>query len=109
MGQITKYYYAGANLLYTTNQNNVKAQEHILDPSGQIVASKRFDGAYENMFFFYNYDIRGSVTNIINPDGTMVKGYNYDEFGKTKEVGDPLFKNDVKFTGAVHDLSLIHI
>ncbi|MDD4680223.1 MAG: putative toxin [Clostridia bacterium] len=100
-----KYYYAGANLLYTTDHNNAKGQEHILDPGGFIVASKRFDGAYENMYFFYNYDIRGSVTNIIKPDGTRVKGYEYDEFGNTKEVGESQFKNDVKFTGAVHDTS----
>ncbi|MDD2503114.1 MAG: RHS repeat-associated core domain-containing protein, partial [Clostridia bacterium] len=94
-----------ASLLYTTDHNNVKRQEHILDPGGSIVASKRFDGAYENMYFFYNYDIRGSVTNIIKPDGTRVKGYEYDEFGNTKEVGESQFKNDVKFTGAVHDTS----
>ncbi|HCS73837.1 MAG TPA: hypothetical protein DIW17_08180 [Clostridiales bacterium] len=102
---VIKYYYDSASLLYTTDHNNVKGQEHILDPGGSIVASKRFDGAYENMYFFYNYDIRGSVTNIIKPDGTRVKGYEYDEFGNTNEVGESQFKNDVKFTGAVHDTS----
>ena len=75
--------------MYTTDHNNVKGQEHILDPGGNIVASKRFDGAYDNMYFFYNYDIRGSVTDIIKPDGARVKGYEYDEFGNTKEVGIP--------------------
>jgi RHS repeat-associated protein len=69
------------------------------------VASKRFDGNYANMYFFYNYDIRGSVTSIIKPDGSLVKGYDYDEFGKIKDSGDSLFKNDIKFTGAVHDVS----
>jgi len=90
---------------YTTDINSIKAQEHILDPGGTIIASKRFDGIYSNMYFFYNYDLRGSVTSILNPDGTRVKGYDYDEFGNTKEVGQPAFKNDVKFTGAVHDIS----
>jgi|LSQX01.2.fsa_nt_gb RHS repeat-associated protein len=104
-GLLTKYYYDYDQLLYTTDENNNKAQEHILDPTGTIIASKRFDGSFADMFFFYNYDIRGSVTSIINPDGTLVKGYTYDEFGRTHEVGNPLFQNDVKFTGAVHDQS----
>jgi RHS repeat-associated protein len=104
-GLITKYYYSLDDLLYTTDQNNVKAEEHILDPAGTIVASKRFDGNYADKYFFYNYDIRGSVTSIIKPDGSRVKGYDYDEFGNVKEVGESQFKNDVKFTGAVHDKS----
>ena len=96
------------NFLFTSDDSNKKAEEHILDPAGAIVASKRFDGAYDNMYFFYNYDFRGSVTNIINPEGKVVKGYDYDEFGNTKETDSTKnngFKNDVKFTGAVHDMS----
>lgn len=104
-GVATKYYYDGDSLFHTADINNNKGQEHILEPSGSIVASKRFDGSYSNMYFFYNYDIRGSVTSIIKPDGSLVKGYDYDEFGKTKDSGDSLFKNDTKFTGAVHDAS----
>ena len=104
-GIVTKYYYEGDDILYTTDGNNVKVNENILDLDGVIIASKRFDGIYKNMYFTYNYDIRGSVTNIINPEGTVVKGYDYDEFGGTREKGDTAFKNDTKFTGAVHDSS----
>ena len=102
-GLVSKYYYDGDNLLFTTDVNNVKATENVLSPGGQIVASKRFDGAYENMYFFYHYDIRGSVTSILAPDVKRVKGYGYDEFGETEEVGSNSFLNEVKFTGAVHD------
>ena len=102
-GLVSKYYYDGDNLLFTTDVNNVKATENVLSPGGQIVASKRFDGAYENMYFFYHYDIRGSVTSILAPDVKRVKGYGYDEFGETEEVGSNSFFNEVKFTGAVHD------
>ena len=66
---------------------------------------KRFDGNYANKYFFYNCDIRGSVSIIINPEGSLVKGYDYEEFGKTADKGDSLFKNTTKFTGALHDLS----
>jgi RHS repeat-associated protein len=102
-GLVSKYFYDGDHLLYTTDINNNKATENVLNPAGAIVASKRFDGAYDNMYFFYQYDIRGSVTSILDPDAKRVKGYGYDEFGETEEVGSQSFLNDVKFTGAVHD------
>jgi RHS repeat-associated protein len=93
-------------LLYArtkTDINNNKATENVLSPAGEIVASKRFDGVYDNMYFFYHYDVRGSVTSILNPNAKRVKGYGYDEFGETEELGSNTFINDVKFTGAVHD------
>ena len=40
-----------------------------------------------------------------NVNGTVVKSYNYDDFGLTKEKGNVSFKNDVKYIGAVHDSS----
>ncbi|MFZ7945027.1 MULTISPECIES: RHS repeat protein [Bacillaceae] len=102
-GLISKYFYDGENVLYTTDINNNKATENVLSPSGTIVASKRFDGAFDNMYFFYHYDKRGSVTSILDLDAKRVKGYGYDEFGETEEVGSKSFLNEVKFTGAVHD------
>ncbi|WLR44459.1 HNH/ENDO VII family nuclease (plasmid) [Bacillus carboniphilus] len=104
-GLITKYYYYDEEILYSTDKDNKKVTENILNPSGFIAASKRFDGIYKNNFFFYHYDIRGSVTNIIDSDAKRVKGYEYDDFGKPKEAGDKTFINDVKFTGSVHDAS----
>ena len=55
---------------------------------------------------FYHYDIRGSVTAIVKPDGTSVKQYTYDEFGNLSETGLPnSFKNNIAFTGSVKDTS----
>ncbi|MEF9864748.1 MAG: hypothetical protein RR777_07345, partial [Christensenellaceae bacterium] len=69
-GTITKYYYDKESLLYTTNGQNLMVSENILDENGRIITSKRFeqtsDTPYENKYYFYNYDIRGSVTNILN-------------------------------------------
>ena len=81
------------------------------DPSGTIVASKRFEGQaeteqepYADDYFFYRYDIRGSVTNIVDGAGSVVKSYDYDEFGVTTSTGDTFF-NEVTFTGSVADAS----
>lgn len=56
---------------------------------------------------FYHYDIRGSVTNIVKWDINRVKAvqeYEYDVFGKTEQVkGESATKNEVKFTGALHE------
>ena len=69
------------------------------------------------MYFFYHYDIRGSVTNIVRPDGTLIEGYTYDEFGNKvtteyDENGNPIlnpnnekFKNEVTFTSSITDTS----
>jgi RHS repeat-associated protein len=121
----TKYFYTGSAVLYTTNNSNELMTENILDPSGQIIASKRYDDDYDpgttyelaNMYFFSHYDIRGSVTSIVRPDGTLIEGYTYDEFGNKKtteydENGNPVlnpnnevFKNEVTFTGSITDMS----
>ncbi|GLC31550.1 DNRLRE domain-containing protein [Clostridium omnivorum] len=104
-GLETRYFYNNGKLLFTTDQNHTLVEDNLLDPSGQIIFTKRNDGNYTNKYFFYSHDTRGSVSNIINPDGKLVKGYSYDEFGGTEERGDKSFKNSVKFTGAVNDSS----
>ncbi len=76
------------------------------------MASKRFvdqnvntPDPYANQYFFYNYDMRGSTTAIIQPDGTLIKGYSYDEFGALEQSGATDFLNEVTFTGSVTDTS----
>lgn len=108
----TRYYYMGNALLYSTNEKNVLQTENILDLSGQVIASKRFKdpsqiegNKYANKYYFYHYDIRGSVTNIIAPDGSLVKEYNYDEFGKTVTKGQEEFKNDITYASSISDKS----
>ena len=98
-------------LLFTTVNEYVLQTQNILDPSGTIVASKRFEGQaatgqdpYAEDYFFYRYDIRGSVTTIVDGEGAVVKSYDYDEFGVTTSTGDAFF-NEVTFTGSVADAS----
>jgi RHS repeat-associated protein len=96
--------------------------ENVLDPYGNTVTSKRYETLYEtipseepngedeervigwNVYYFtINTDIRGSTTNIIRPDGSMVSGYVYDEFGNQIKTGDEDFLNDATYTGAIYD------
>ena len=59
---------------------------------------------YADDYFFYRYDVRSSVTNIVDGTGAVVKSYDYDEFGVTTSTGDSFF-NEVTFTGSVADAS----
>ena len=108
---VTHFYYTGSALLFTTVNEYVLQTQNILDPSGTIVASKRFEGQaetgqdpYAEDYFFYRYDIRGSVTTIVDGEGAVVKSYDYDEFGVTTSTGDAFF-NEVTFTGSIADAS----
>ena len=108
----TKYYYTGSELLFTTDVNNYLLTENILDLSGGIIASMRFhdqdpltEDPYADQYFFYHYDMRGSVTTVIQPDGGSVLGYTYDEFGNLERTGASDFLNELTFTGCVSDIS----
>ena len=99
-------------MLYSTNEKNVLETENILDPAGSVIASKRFldpselgTEKYANKYYIFNYDTRNSVTNVIAPNGTVVKGYDYDEFGNTEQKGEEDFLNDITFTSSVADTS----
>ena len=108
---VTHFYYTGSALLFTTVNEYVLQTQNILDPSGALIASKRFEGQaeagqdpYADDYFFYRYDVRGSVTNIVDGEGAVVKSYDYDEFGVTTSTGGG-FHNEVTFTGSVADAS----
>ena len=104
-GAETRFYYMGSALLFTTNGAYMLETENILDPSGQIIASKRFEGApagQPDEYFFYHYDIRGSVTNIVDKTGSRMKVYDYDEYGNINSSSGNL-DNDVTYTGSVND------
>ncbi len=108
-----KYFYSGSALIYTKSGSGRMMTENILDLSGNIIASTRFDddgdentpNQWEGKYFFYHYDIRGSVTAIVDPDGESVKAYAYDEFGNLSESGEATFDNEVTFTGSIKDTS----
>ena len=105
-----RYYYSGGAVLYTVDSSEVMRTENVLDLSGTVISSKRFEyttenDPYANGVFNYRYDLRGSVTNIVNAGGTVVKGYNYDEYGNAEFTGDEEFLNENTFAGAVADQS----
>ncbi len=108
-----KYFYSGSSLIYTKSGSGRMMTENILDLSGNIIASTCFDddgdentpNQWEGKYFFYHYDIRGSVTAIVDPDGESVKAYAYDEFGNLSESGEATFDNEVTFTGSIKDTS----
>ena len=70
-GVTTKYYYTGSVVLYTADADNNKISGNIATPDGQIIATRDYanatnsDGSantFANNYYFYHYDIRGSVT-----------------------------------------------
>ena len=112
-GVTTKYYYTGSVVLYTADADNNKISGNIATPSGEIIATKDYanatnsDGSantFANNYYFYHYDIRGSVTTLLKPDATFEQGYSYDEYGNTKvENSASLFHNEMSYTGAISD------
>ncbi len=42
-------------------------------------------------------------TAIVIPDGTLIKGYEYDEFGNLESTGASNFFNGVTFAGSIID------
>jgi RHS repeat-associated protein len=97
------YYYNGISLLYTEDGSGNRLEENIIEPDGSVIASKRFNGDYAGNYYFYRQDVRGSVTNIVDADDTVVKGYAYDAYGNTVETGSSTFINSTAYTGAVND------
>ena len=59
---------------------------------------------YAMNYYFYHYDIRGSVTTILKPNATIEQGYTYDEFGNNEAVNQTsLLTNEYSYTGAISD------
>ena len=99
----TKYFYTGSSVLYTTDDSNIIKTDNILDLGGNIVASWRDRELGSEDVYFYNYDIRGSVTNIVTTSGGTEKGYAYDEFGNAQVSGSTSFLNETGYTGSILD------
>ena len=98
----TKYFYTGSSVLYTTDDSNIIKTDNILDLGGNIVASWRDRELGSEDVYFYNYDVRGSVTNIVNAAfGEPQKSYEYDEFGNAEASGS--FLNETGYTGSILD------
>ncbi len=102
------YYYVGESILFVSDNDHNKLIENILTPSGETLLSARYEkdangSNYLNGYYTFNYDIRGSVTNILNTTGTQTTGYVYDEFGNQIKTGEVNFLNEATYTGHVYD------
>jgi len=87
--------------LFTYDGNNAKLTENILSTNGQVIASQRYNGIFENNYYFYNQDIRGSVMSIVSSTFVPVKYYTYNEYGKIGVSGYSSIINSETYTGAV--------
>jgi len=110
-GYGARYYYIGQALFFTMDGVGAKTGENILTPDGRVIAQRR--ASEGNEFYFYHYDMRGSVTNIVGTETEngqtqvkLVQGYDYDVFGETTELKPGEFGNEQKYTGAVYEESL---
>ena len=102
-----KYFYTGDCVLFVADASNNKTIENVHDPSGNILLSQRFElnsnGNFENGWYFFNTDIRGSITSILREDLSFATGYVYDEYGNQIKTGEKDFLNEATYTGAIYD------
>ena len=103
-GVKTNYYYQGDVLLYTTDGAGSKTSQNIIGPQENVIATIRYENTGQHAYF-YNKDIRTSVTNVINESGSGVVSYQYDDYGTTTKYGDEDFYNEVCYTSGVYDES----
>lgn len=98
-GSITYYMYQDGTVLFTENELGEKTSFNLLSLDGAIITSWRND----NEFYFYNKDIKGSSSTILNENGIAVVSYQYSDFGETTKYQNSEFFNEVCYTGAIYD------
>ena len=64
-------------LLYTTDASGNKTSQNVVEPQGNVITAMRYDN--RQYAYFYNKDIRTSVTNIVDESGAGIVSYRYDE------------------------------
>ncbi|MFQ9515600.1 MAG: RHS repeat-associated core domain-containing protein [Eubacterium sp.] len=101
-GITTYYYYEGNVLLYTTDENGNKTSQNIIGAENNIIATIRYESDGQHAYF-YNKDIRISITNIIDENGDNIVAYKYDDYGETQKLGNQEFYNEICYTSGVYD------
>lgn len=101
-GTVTNYFYQGEVVLYTTDESGNVTSHNIIGPQNNIIATIRYENEGEHSYF-YNKDIRTSVSNIIDEKGQAIASYQYGDYGKTTKVGDLNFYNEICYTSGVYD------
>lgn len=98
-GHVTDYMYQDGTVLFTEDEAGNGTGFNLLGLDSNIIASWRAD----DEFYFYNKDVKGSSTSILNQDGEAVVSYQYGDFGETQKQGDPSFLNEICYTGGIYD------
>lgn len=95
----TRYRYQGGSVVCTDGDNSVRAM-NILGEAGNIIASERNQEAAK-AYYFYNKDMRGSTTSILDGTGACAAAYQYSDFGETTVNSE--FYNEIAYTGGIWD------
>lgn len=101
-GAVTNYFYQGEVVLYTTDESGNVTSHNIIGPQNNIIATISYENEGEHSYF-YNKDIRTSVSNIIDERGQAIASYKYGDYGKTTKVGNLNFYNEICYTSGVYD------
>lgn len=95
----TRYRYQGGSVVCTDGDDSVRAM-NILGEAGNIIASERNQEAAK-AYYFYNKDMRGSTTSILDGTGACAAAYQYSDFGETTVNSE--FYNEIAYTGGIWD------
>jgi RHS repeat-associated protein len=103
-GATTRFLYGNPenSLQVTATDGPEGVTTYSYDDAGRVFAFERAGKRY-----FVTTDQVGSATQILDPDGTVVKAVSYDSFGKTLSDSDPAFAYPFGFAGGLADAGLV--
>ena len=102
-GTTRSYYYDNGAVAFTRDGNSISSA-NILSTSGATIGTYR-----GSTYYGYLKDVQESTSSIVKEDGELFAAYDYTDFGETEELTGSSFDNEICYTGAIYDLSLIHI
>ena len=102
-GTTTRYFYDNGQVLYTLNKEDEKTTQNLSGISDNVIATKRYEGDDEGRLYFYNKDVKGSTSSILDDNLNGIVSYDYDDYGVTEKRGDEGFLNEICYTGGIYD------
>ena len=98
-----RYFYDNGQVLYTLNKEDEKTTQNLSGISDNVIATKRYEGDDEGRLYFYNKDVKGSTSSILDDNLNGIVSYDYDDYGVTEKRGDKGFLNEICYTGGIYD------
>ena len=98
-----RYFYDNGQVLYTLNKEDEKTTQNLSGISDNVIAAKRYEGDDEGGLYFYNKDVKGSTSSILDDNLNGIVSYDYDDYGVTEKRGDKGFLNEICYTGGIYD------